>query len=90
MESILGGHSGGVLSITFCSDETLVVSGPPDKSVQIWNADTDEMGGLLERHSNYVMFVAFSHDGRRVVSGSTDKSLRIWDTITSWQFNFII
>lgn len=46
-------HSGSVLSDTFSSDGTWIVSGSSDKSIHIWDAETGEVvSGPFEGHTN--------------------------------------
>ena len=57
-----------VNSVAFSHDGTRVVSGSQTDLVNIWNADTGELGLVLKGHSKWVLSVAFSRDG-------TDKEL---------------
>jgi hypothetical protein len=78
----LKGHSDEVSSVAFSWDGKRVVSGSVDKTVRIWNLETEVEEKRLKGHSNPVCSVAISLDGRRVVSGSSDDTLRIWNAIT--------
>ena len=57
-----------VNSVAFSHDGTRVVSGSQTDLVNIWNADTGDLGLVLKGHSKWVLSVAFSRDG-------TDKEL---------------
>jgi WD40 repeat protein len=48
LESVLEGHSDGVLSVAFSSDGRHVVSGSRDNSIRIWNVVTGELELILE------------------------------------------
>lgn len=69
-----------VSSVGFSPDDKRVVSGSDDKTVRVWDVDSDEVvAGPFEGHVNSVTSVGFSLDGKRVVSGSGDKTVRVWD-----------
>jgi len=95
----LKGHSGGVSSVAWNKDGTLLASGSWDKTVKIWDMSS---GSLVEKctlrgHSNWVASVAWSPDGKTLASGSADKTVRLWDVesgeekgtlkghVSSWQ-----
>ncbi|KAL1740832.1 hypothetical protein HDZ31DRAFT_67533 [Schizophyllum fasciatum] len=74
------GHTGDVNSVAFSPDGRHIVSGPNDRTIRIWDAETrEQVGDALEGHTNWVLSVAFSPDGRHIVSGSHDNTIRIWD-----------
>ena len=77
----IGGHSEGVLCVTFSYDDSHVVSGSNDKTVRIWDY---HMGNDVDlyQHSNWVMCVAFSRDGGHVAFGSFDHRVCIWNSST--------
>ena len=76
---MLNGHTDIVLSVTFSSDDTCIVSGSCDKSVRIWDASMGALLTTLNGHTDAVNSVTFSSDGTRIVSGSWDNSVRVWD-----------
>ncbi|KAH8835890.1 WD40-repeat-containing domain protein [Flagelloscypha sp. PMI_526] len=89
--SLLGaplvGHSGSVQSVAFSPDGTRVVSGSNDKTLRVWdrnsnNSAAPDVAESLRINSSWVQSVAFSPDGTRVVSGSGDNTLCIWDPRT--------
>jgi WD40 repeat protein len=78
--NVLRGHIGAVWSVTFSSDDKLIVSGSPVNSICVWDDKTGEMvSGPFKGHTQSVLSVTFSCDGNRIVSGSSDKSIHIWD-----------
>ncbi|KIJ24910.1 hypothetical protein M422DRAFT_194154, partial [Sphaerobolus stellatus SS14] len=79
----LEGHKDAVRSVAFSPDETKIISGSDDKTVQIWNASTGQsLKQPLEGHQSSVYSVAFSNDGTKIVSGSSDSIVRVWDAFT--------
>jgi WD40 repeat protein len=78
-----GGHTGSVRSAAFSPDGQLIVSGPHDKTIWIWDVKTGAaVDGPLEGHTSYVLSVAYSPDGQHIISGSHYKTIRIWDAKT--------
>jgi WD40 repeat protein len=82
MLKVLEGHTDGVWSVSFSSDDKHIVSGSWDKSVRVWDALTGEMLKVLEGHTGRVSSVSPSNDDKRIVSGSLDTSVRVWDAST--------
>ncbi len=65
--------------VSFSSDGRRVVSGSSDKTVQIWNAETQEqVGEALQGHSTDVECVSESADGRHIVSRDEGGNTIIW------------
>ncbi|KAI1073332.1 hypothetical protein LB507_011656 [Fusarium sp. FIESC RH6] len=78
----LEGHSSSVYSVVFSHDSKKVASGSRDKTIRIWDAETDECEQELKGHSSSVYSVVFSHDSKKVASGSGDNTIRIWNAET--------
>jgi len=77
------GHADSVRSVAISPDGSRIVSGPPDKAIRVWDAETNKaLGAPLLGHADYVQSVAISPDGSRIVSGSHDKTIRVWDAET--------
>ena len=70
LECELTGHTGWVHSIAVSPDGKWAASGSEDKTVKIWDLETDECRSTLEGHTNRVWTVAVTPDGTRVLSGS--------------------
>ena len=66
----LNGHTSGVNSVAFSSDDLKIVSGSSDKSIKIWNAETGQLLQTLNGHTGSVNSVVFSTDNLKIVSGS--------------------
>ncbi|MEM5838706.1 hypothetical protein AAHH59_10320, partial [Pediococcus acidilactici] len=74
----LTGHSGWVLSVTFSPDGQILASGSHDKSIKLWQLETEEALCTLTGHEESVESVAFSPDGRMLASCSQDTTIKIW------------
>ena len=83
----LKGHTDRVRSVEFNSvafnhDDTKIVSGSYDRTIRVWNVDTDECILTLKGHTEYVRSVVFNYDGTKIVSGSDDNTIRVWNVDT--------
>lgn len=63
----------------------VLASGSADKTVAIWDVDTDgdPILAVLSRHTDDINSVSWMPDGRRLVCVSEDGHVTIWDTETS-------
>jgi len=68
-----------VTSVAFSADGERIVSGSPDQTVKVWEAQTGKEALTLKGHTGGVLSVAFSADSKRIVSGSTDQTVKVWD-----------
>ena len=81
----LKGHTDGVWAVasyTTQAGAVRVVSGSCDKTVRIWDPDTQRLLATLQGHADSVWAVASyttQAGAVRVVSGSWDKTIKIWD-----------
>uniref|UniRef100_A0A1I7ZHY0 Small ribosomal subunit protein RACK1 n=1 Tax=Steinernema glaseri TaxID=37863 RepID=A0A1I7ZHY0_9BILA len=95
LEGTLRGHGGWVTQIaTNPLNPKVIVSSSRDKSVIVWNLDSDDFtastgmsltghaGRSLHGHGHFVSDVVLSSDGQFALSGSWDKTLRLWDLNT--------
>jgi WD40 repeat protein len=73
----LESHSGWVYSAAFSHDSTRLTSASGDKTVKIWDVNSDECLQTLEGHSGQVYSLAFLHDSTRLASVSSDKTVKI-------------
>ncbi len=80
-EFIISGHgiSGAELaiwSVKLSPDRTRAISCGVDKTVRVWNVETQEELKRFASHSGHVRTVDISKDGKLALSGSLDDTLR--------------
>lgn len=75
----LTGHSDAVWSVVLTRNGKTLVSASADKTIEIWNLDTQKIVCTLQGHSNTVRAIALSPDGQILISGSGDKTIKIWN-----------
>ncbi len=81
----LKGHTGwftGVSSVTFSPDAQILVSAGGDKTVKVWDVNSQKIIKTLRGHDSRVCSVAISPDGKLIASGSTDRRAILWDLNT--------
>lgn len=71
-----------VLILEFSPNGKQLASGSKDKTVRLWDTDTNEELAILQKHTGWINALAFSSDGKKLASGSTDKTVNLWDTDT--------
>ena len=71
-----------VLILEFSPNGTRLASGSQDKTVRLWDTDTNAELAILQKHTGWTNALAFSADGKKLASGSTDKTVNLWDTDT--------
>lgn len=79
LERKLMGHKNWVRSVAVSPDGTWAASGSDDRTVMIWDLQTDVCRAILEGHTAYVYSIVITQDGNRILSASADKSVRVWD-----------
>ncbi|RBR09502.1 uncharacterized protein FIESC28_09833 [Fusarium coffeatum] len=73
------GSWGGVNSVAFSSDSTLLTSGTEDGVVRVWRVENGECIHTLKGHEEPVQSVVFAPDLSYLASSSTDGTVRVWD-----------
>jgi WD40 repeat protein len=76
------GHTGGVISVAFNQDGSILASASLDHTVRLWNTSTHRrIGQPLQGDSEQLFTVAFSPDGKEVASG-VGGNAQLWNTAT--------
>ncbi|MCK9564659.1 MAG: hypothetical protein M0Q43_01255 [Methanothrix sp.] len=70
---------GLVSSVAFSPDGRIIASASYDKTVKLWDSESQNEIRILKGHSEPVQSVAFSPDGRTLASGSSDDTVKLWD-----------
>jgi WD40 repeat protein len=68
-----------VYAVAMTPDGRRAVSASHDKTLRLWDLESDRPLRTLEGHTEWVKAVAVTPDGRRAVSASWDRTLRLWD-----------
>lgn len=75
---VLRGHSGGVTSLAYSPDGSVLASGADDNTFRLWDAATGAQQRLLTGHVDVVASVVWSADGSVLASGSDDDTVKLW------------
>ncbi len=76
--STLMGHGGEVNTIVISPDGKTIISGSDDKTLKIWDLNSQKLLRTLEGHTNWVYAIAIGGDSQTIVSGSKDKTIKLW------------
>ncbi|WP_372369081.1 DUF4062 domain-containing protein [Candidatus Uabimicrobium sp. HlEnr_7] len=75
---IFRGHEDIVTSVATNKEQSVVISGSWDQTLNIWNVASGRRLMSLKGHEGYISSVSFCHP-QKIVSASGDKTLRIWN-----------
>lgn len=77
----LQSHSSSINTIAFSCNGKLA-SGSADRTVKLWDLDSNIPNCTFSGHSSLINAVAFSPDGLFIISGSWDHTIKVWDLTT--------
>ncbi len=81
----LTGHSDWVWSVSFSPDGTTLASSSSDRTIRLWDVQTQQCVKTLVGHADAVRSLAFAAskgdglNGACLVSGSDDRTVRLWN-----------
>ncbi len=75
-------HKESITCVSVSPDGKMIASGSRDKTVRLWNAETETLHKTLKGHRKPILSLNFSHDGRSIASTSEDKTVRVWNVDT--------
>ena len=82
--TVVGSHSGLVLSVAFSPDGRWLASCGGDTNIKIWDVKTRKCYQTLIGHKKWVRQVIFHSDGRHLISCSQDETIQIWEKTSTF------
>ena len=71
--------AGGINEVSFSPDDRLLCSASDDKTLCLFDLETQQVMRTLRGHSHYVFCCSFSPTSSLLLSGSWDETIRLWD-----------
>src|SRR6185312_7872808 len=70
-------HTSSVMGLSYSPDGKTLASSSRDKTIKLWDAQTDQLQRTITGHTEEVCCVAYSPKGDLLASSSGDKTVRI-------------
>lgn len=77
------GHEEVVYDAEFLPDGRSIVTASFDRTLKLWDIDSQNVLRTMEGHTGIVLTVDVSPDGQQIASGGSDRSIRLWDVPNS-------
>jgi serine/threonine protein kinase len=74
----MDGNFGDVNDLDFSPDDSILLSGLEDGTVQLWSTRTGKSLKSLTGHTSPVYSVSFSPDGQKIATGANEGTILIW------------
>ncbi|QLE57672.1 caspase family protein [Nostoc sp. TCL26-01] len=71
-------HQDIIEAVSFSPDHKILATASADKTIKIWNSQTQQLMQTLTGHQDRVTSISFSPDNQIIASGSVDKTIKIW------------
>ena len=81
------GHKSNVTCVLFSADGKRILSGSEDKTIKLWEINSQKSIKTFAGHQRDVNSVVFSTDEKIILSGSSDFTIRLWDICTGHVIN---
>ena len=81
LTATLAGHEHWIKSVAFSPNGKTLASASADKTVKLWNVETEKLLSTITGNELAVNFVTFSPDGKTLV-GSVGKTIKLWNVET--------
>ena len=74
-------HKYGVNCMNFDASGGMFVTGTFDKTICVWNINSEKCIQTMVGHTSHIRSVNFSFDNKRIASASYDGTIRIWNIV---------